>query len=87
MIGRVGYVAGRFGYAFLSAFSRLFNALFLNGSTSESTSARAFREPWPRAVKIINVVLWLFERDHCRKAWVSEVSDAIKTLERNDLIE
>jgi hypothetical protein len=36
-------------------------------------------------VKIINAALWIFERDHCRKAWDTELSDARKTLARNDL--
>jgi hypothetical protein len=85
MTGRVGYIIRRLGEALLSSVSRFINAAFLGGSTSESISARSYREPWPNAVKVINAVLWVFERDHCRKAWDVEVSDARKTLARNEL--
>ena len=87
MMRRAGYIARRLGHALLSAVSRFFNAACLGGSTSESVSARAYREPWPRAVRRINAALWIFERDHCRKAWDTEVLDVIKTLERNDLLQ
>lgn len=87
MTGRAWYIIRRFGAAWLSAVSRFINAAFLNGSTSESISARSYREPWPRSIKIINAALWVFGKDHCRTAWLSEVSDARKTLARNDLIQ
>jgi len=86
MMSRAWYIIRRLGYALLSAGSRFFNAACLGGSTSESTSARSYREPWPRAVKIINAALWVFGKDHCRTAWLVEVSDARKTLARNDLL-
>ena len=85
MTGRAWYIVARLGGALLSSVSRFFNAAVLGGSTSESISARSFREPWPTAVKWIDTALWIFERDHCRKAWDTEVSDARKTLARNDL--
>ena len=81
------YVIARLGGALLSAVSRFINAAFFSGSTSESLSARSYREPWPVAIKLINAALWIFERDHCHKAWDTEVSDARKTLARNDLLE
>jgi len=86
MISRAWYIIRRLGAALLSSVSRFCNAAFLGGSTSESISARSYREPWPRAVKSINAALWVFDRDHCRKAWHTEVSDARKTLARNDLL-
>jgi hypothetical protein len=86
MTGRAWYIIRRLGEALLSAVSRFCNAAFLGGSTSESVSARSYREPWPRAVAVINAALWIFERDHCRKAWDVELSDARKTLERNEVI-
>ena len=87
MMQRGWYIIRRLGAALLSSVSRFINAAFLGGSTSESISARSYREPWPRAVKAINAALWVFGKDHCRVAWLAEVADAIKTLERNDLIE
>ena len=86
MIKRLAYIIRRFGGALLSSVSRFINAAFLGGSTSESISARSHREPWPRAVAVIDAALWVFERDHCRGAWLVEVSDARKTLARNDLL-
>ena len=87
MTGRAWYIIRRFGAALLSSVSRFINAAFLGGSTSESISARSYREPWPRAVKAINAALRVFGKDHCRTAWLVEVSDARKTLARNDLIQ
>jgi len=86
MMSRAWYIIRRLGYALLSAGSRFCNAAFLGGSTSESISARSYREPWPRAVKIINAALWIFGKDHCRTAWRVDVEDAKKTLARNDLL-
>lgn len=87
MRSRALYIVKRFGAALLSSVSRFTNAAFLSGSTSESVSARAYREPWPKTVLVINTVVWVFEKDHCRKAWEVEVSDARKTLARNDLLD
>jgi hypothetical protein len=85
MIKRPAYII-RLGAALGSVLSRLFNVGVLHGEELESTSARSYREPWPRAVKFINAALWIFERDHCRKAWEKEVLDARKTLARDDLL-
>jgi hypothetical protein len=86
VIKRLAYIIHRLVEAVGSSFSRCFNALALGGSTSESTSARSHREPWPKAAKFIDAALWIYERNHCRKAWDKEVSDARKTLARNDLL-
>jgi hypothetical protein len=72
--------------AVLSSFSRTFNVFFLNGRDLESTSARSYREPWPKAIRFIDKLLWIYESDHCRKAWEKEVRDARTTLARADLM-
>jgi len=70
--------------------SRFINAAFLGGSTRQSVSARAHLE-WPVAERQIDAFfrhlpLW-WEDNHCANSWASEVSDALKTLERNKRLE
>jgi hypothetical protein len=86
MMSRAWYIIRRLGAALLSSVSRFCNAAFLGGSTSESISARSYREPWPRTVKVLDAALWIFGKDHCCTAWRVEVDDARKTLARNDLL-
>lgn len=66
--------------------SRLVNAIVFQGSTRQTVSARAHIEQWPRGRVWINAAFGIFGvEDHCGGAWNSEVSDAIKTLQRNDV--
>jgi hypothetical protein len=51
----------------ISASSQWINVVFLFGHPNESISGRAFREPWPVAMKIINA-LHFWQNNHCRGA-------------------
>jgi hypothetical protein len=75
------YIAYRFAEMLVSIISRTINAVFFGGSTHQTTSARAFIEPWPRRHRFINA-LFFWQDDHCRWAWEREVDQARKTLER-----
>lgn len=79
---RLRYAALRLAEALLSSMSRFCNAVFLNGSTSISISARAALEPgprWARARRIIDAVFW-FDPNHCRTSLESEVAMARRTI-------
>lgn len=78
---RAAYIAYRVAEMAISLFSRFLNAALLGGSTHQTTSARAFIEPWPRLRRYINA-LFFWEDDHCAKAWEREVKEAKKTLKR-----
>ena len=76
--------------------SRFINAAFLGGTVDQSISARAFIETDPvwekRRAMIDKVASWLPESlggsdTHCEDAWVWEVENAIRTLERNKVFE
>lgn len=75
------YIAYRVAEMAVSLFSRFINAAIFNGSTHQTTSARAFIEPWPRRARIINAIFF-WQDNHCRWAWEREVEAARKTLER-----
>lgn len=75
------YIAYRFGEGVVSIISRTINAAVFGGSTHQTTSARAFIEPWPRRQRIINAIFF-WQDNHCRWAWEREVEAARKTLER-----
>lgn len=77
---RVFYILYRIAEMLGSLTSRAFNAFFLGGSTRQTTSARAHLE-WPKAARIINAIVF-WQDDHCESAWLAEVEDAIKTLDR-----
>ncbi len=63
--------------------SRTINAVVFGGSTRQTVSARAYIEKWPRGKRWINAVFSPWQEDHCASAWLDEVTDALKTLERN----
>lgn len=69
----------RYFFAVLIAIDQLANAL-LAGAPDETLSSRAHRmrekgQPvWGWTARAIDAMFYVFERDHCRKAWESEVS-------------
>lgn len=54
------------------ALSQFLNVLLLNGHPNESISGRAWREPWPRAVRVLNA-LFFWQKNHCEDAYVGDV--------------
>lgn len=90
---RYQYVAYRFGEMLVSLCSRAINAVFFGGSTYQTTSARAYAEgfdcpKWAKRRDAIDFVFaWqmkLMDRDipHCQWAYMREVAEARKTLDR-----
>lgn len=75
------YIAYRVAEMAVSLFSRFINAAFFGGSTHQTTSARAHIEPWPRRKRFINAIFF-WQDDHCEWAWLREVEEARKALER-----
>lgn len=78
------YIAFRIAEMLVGLLSRAFNAIFLGGSTHQTTSARAHIETgkgWRRGRRIINAVFF-WQEDHCAWEWEREVVNARKTLER-----
>ena len=62
------------------ATSQLLNVLILPRhkytNANESISGRCHRCGWKLAEKTINAVFYVFEKDHCRKAYIADVSRA-----------
>lgn len=85
------HVAYEVGYFLISLVSRIINATIYDGSMHQTLSARAHIEArtnaaWARRERRINR-LFFWQADHCARAWLSEVTRARKTLQRNgDLI-
>lgn len=84
---RAAYVLLRLAECLLSSLSRFGNAALLAGSTHQTISARAYIEgttdpKWAWRRKFIDTIFF-FQADHCHWAWVFEVSNAQKTLDRN----
>jgi len=82
------YIAKRTMVALGQVGSRFINATFLDGSTRQSVSARAYIEQWPKGRARIDAFFGLFgQADHCAESWTAEVTDALKTLERNNALQ
>lgn len=66
------------------AFSQLCNVAFLPSleetDPNESISGRAYRQGWAKAEKAINAVFFVFERDHCKKAYLADIERAKSLL-------
>ena len=60
------------------ATSQLLNVLLLPQhkytNANESISGRCHRCGWKWAEKAINALFYVFEKDHCRKAYIADVS-------------
>jgi hypothetical protein len=88
---RVGYILFRIAADLVSLASRAFNAFVLNGSTAQTTSARAHLDAptsrkFSRIRRAINAVFF-WQDDHCKHAWELEVERAryvLSRLEPND---
>lgn len=79
------YIAARVFVALGQVGTRFINAVFFNGSTRQSTSARAHIEQWPKGRERINRFFQIFgQADHCADSWAAEVADARKTLALNE---
>jgi len=82
------YIVARTFVAIGQVGSRFVNAAVFGGSTRQSISARAHSEPWPRGRIWINRFFRLFGQvDHCAESWTAEVTDALKTLDRNNALQ
>jgi hypothetical protein len=84
---QAAHVAWEVGYFLSSLVSRTINATVYAGSMHQTLSARAHIEArtspdWARRERRINRVFF-WQEDHCADAWLSEVSRARKTLQRN----
>lgn len=75
------YIAYRVGEMAVSLVSRAYNAIALNGSTHQTTSARCHIDDFPLHRAVVNT-LFFWQKDHCEWAWEREVDEARKTLER-----
>jgi hypothetical protein len=56
-----------------SAFSQFLNVLLLNGHPNESISGRCYREPWPRAERVVNLLFRWQSSSHCKSAFMSDL--------------
>ena len=67
------------------AISQLFNVLLLPRhkytNANESISGRCHRCGWKCAEKVINAIFYVFEKDHCRKAYIADVRRARSLIE------
>jgi hypothetical protein len=80
------YVIVRLATMIISAVSRFLNALFYNGSTYQTLSARSYIDgktsaKWAKRRNFIDLIFW-FEPAHCEQAWLNEIAEARKTLSR-----
>lgn len=81
------HVAYEVGYFLISLVSRVINATVFAGSMHQTLSARAHieaqtSEVWAARERRINR-LFFWQDKHCASAWLSEVTRARKTLQRN----
>lgn len=80
------YIIVRTAEMIISTVSRAINAAVFDGSTHQTTSARAFIEgktdaKWAKRRDFIDRLFW-FTPNHCESAWAAEVEAARKTLLR-----
>lgn len=78
------------GHAYVSAFSRAYNYLFLGAEGMDlTTSARShLRESdrWEKRRKRINWIFSPWQEDHCEGAWIAEVESSLRTLEKAEVL-
>ena len=63
-----------------SATSQWFNVVVLLGHPNESISGRCYREPWPRAMALINKMLF-WQVNHCKSAYTNDLKWAKAYIE------
>ena len=78
------YIIVRTAEMIISTVSRAINAAVFDGSTHQTTSARAYIDgqtnaKWAKRRNMIDCVFW-FTPNHCANAWAAEVEAAKKTL-------
>lgn len=86
MMNRALYIPYRIVFDLVSLFSRMLNAIFFNGSTAQTLSARAYLNGrdsrfWWVMGRIINA-LFFWQEDHVKAAWEAEVERARHVLQR-----
>jgi len=85
-MNRVLYLPYRISTDLVSLFSRTVNALFFNGSSAQTLSARAYLDGrdsrvWANIGKVVNA-LFFWQDDHIKSAWETEVARARYVLNR-----
>jgi hypothetical protein len=63
-----------------SATSQWFNVVVLLGHPNESISGRCYREPWPRAMALINK-MFFWQVNHCKSAYNNDLKWAKAYIE------
>jgi hypothetical protein len=63
-----------------SATSQWFNVAVLLGHPNESISGRCYREPWPRAMALINK-MFFWQVNHCKSAYTNDLKWAKAYIE------
>jgi hypothetical protein len=63
-----------------SATSQWLNVVFLFGHPNESISGRCYREPWPRAMALINK-MFFWQVNHCKSAYNNDLKWAKAYIE------
>lgn len=76
---------GRYCIRVGDGISQLINVVFfLSQNPNESLSGRSYREKhkpfWGKMMLVLNAVFWVFEREHCRKAYEADLDRAAKFL-------
>lgn len=84
---QAAHVAYEVAYFLVSLLSRTINAVFYAGSMHQTLSSRAHIEArtddkWRATEARINGIFF-WQDNHCADAWLSEVTRARKTLQRN----
>lgn len=86
------HVTYEVAYFLVSLISRTANAVLFKGSMHQTLSARTHIEArtsaeWKKREKLIDTFFYLTsfgrQKNHCESSWISEVSRARKTLQRN----
>ena len=85
-MSRVCYIIKILCFDIVSTLSRLFNALFLSGSTAQTTSSHCYVNPNLHNLRSVVNTLFFWQEDHCKEAWEEEVKRAVHTLETNGAI-
>ena len=70
--------------------SQLLNTVILNGDPDESTSGRCFRKgaiegnkAWLLLMKLIDILFYPFEKNHCHMAFLDDLTRAKIRLEQH----
>jgi hypothetical protein len=68
------------------AFSQLCNVAFLprleETNPNESISGRSYRQGWTKTQKTIDILLYVFEKEHCKKSYEADIERAKSLLSK-----